>query len=316
MNKLFPDRPTHRWAHLLFSGRRLVWLAYLGVVLIWATTPLAIQWGTLDTGFAFAAVTRMLIALVCCLLVLGLGGIHLPRHRRALLSYLVAGGGLFVAMLSVYWAAQRIDSGLMSVIFGLSPLVTSLLAAFWLEERLFSPTRLLGMTLGVVGLGIVFIDEGLQLAEGAPAGIAVLLFAVLVNAATLVGLKRIGDDSAPLATTAGSLLVAAPLFLLAWWLEGAAMPAQLSWRGSLSILYLALFGSVLGFALYYFIVRRMDAAQVALILVITPLLSLLVGEHFNGEQLPPQVWLGAVVIGLGLLLHQRGSQAAAAAAEG
>ena len=312
MNKLFPDRPAQRLARLLFSGQGLVWLAYLGVVLIWATTPLAIQWGTLDTGFAFAAVTRMFIALVCCLLVLGLCGIRLPRHRRALLSYLVAGGGLFVAMLAVYWAARRIDSGLMSVIFGLSPLVTSLLAAFWLEERLLTPTRLLGMVLGVAGLGIVFIDDGLRLAEGAAAGIAVLLFAVLVNAATLVGLKRIADDSAPLATTAGSLLVAAPLFLLAWWLDGAALPAQLSWRGGLSILYLALFGSVLGFALYYYIVRRLDSAQVALILVITPLLALLVGQRFNGEQLPPQVWLGAVVIGLGLLLHQRGNRAVAA----
>ncbi|MCO6056905.1 DMT family transporter [Pseudomonas sp. MOB-449] len=295
--------------------RRSVWLAYGLVVLIWATTPLAIQWGALDTGFTFAAATRMAIGLAFALLLSSLLGLRLPLHRRALQSYLCAGGGLFGAMLGVYWAAQRVDSGLMSVIFGLSPLVTSLLAAFWLGEALLSPLRLAGMLLGLAGLGIIFLDHGQpQLGDGAPAGLGVLLLAVLINAASLVGLKRLGNQGPPLATTVGSLLVATPLFLLAWWLDGAALPAQLSWRGGLSILYLGLFGSVLGFALYYYILHRLDPTRVALILVITPLLSLLVGQAFNSERLPSQVWLGAVVIALGLLLDRRGSQGATASA--
>src|SRR5690554_358955 len=104
-------------------------LAYLGVVLIWATTPLAIQWGTLGSSFSFAAMLRMLMALVCALLVLAIWRIPLALHARALRSYLCAGLGLFLAMSCVYWASTRIESGLMSVIFGLSPLMTSALAA-------------------------------------------------------------------------------------------------------------------------------------------------------------------------------------------
>lgn len=279
-------------------------LAYLGVVLIWATTPLAIQWGTLGSSFSFAAMLRMLMALVCALLVLAIWRIPLALHARAIRSYLCAGLGLFLAMSCVYWASTRIESGLMSVIFGLSPLMTSVLAAWWLGESSLNLQQLLGMLLGLVGLGVVFLDQGLTLQAGFAAGVVALLIGVVCNSASLVGMKVIADDSHPMATTAGSLLVAAPLFLLLWYVDGGGLPEQLSLRAGLSIAYLGVLGSVVGFAMYYYIIRYMSPASVALILVITPLLALLVGKLFNAEQLPPGVWFGALLIGLGLLLHQ------------
>lgn len=281
-------------------------LAYLLVVLIWATAPLAIQWSAVETGFSFAAASRMLLAMVFALGLLRLLGIGMPLHRRALLSYLCAGLGLFAAMYLVYWAALRVESGLMSVIFGLSPLVASLLAWLWLPASPLSLWRLAGMLLGVLGLAAVFLGDGLILRPGMALGVAALLVAVLAHTASLVGLKRLDDDSHPLATTAGALSVAAPLFVLAWLGEGAPWPAAISWRGGLSIIYMGLFGSVLGFALYYLIVRRLAAASVAMVTVITPVLALLVGRVFNGEVLPALVWVGAGLISTGLLLHQLG----------
>lgn len=291
-------------------------LAYLGVVAIWATTPLAIQWGTLDSSFSFAAMLRMLMALICALLVLVLWRIPLPLHAQALRSYCCAGLGIFLAMSCVYWASTRIESGLMSVIFGLSPLMTSALAAWWLGENSFSPARLSGMLLGLAGLGVVFLDQGLSLHGGFAAGVVALLLGVVCNSASLVGMKVIADDSHPMATTTGSLLVAAPLFLLLWCFDDAGWPAQLSLRASLSIAYLGVLGSVVGFAMYYYIIRHMSSASVALILVITPLLALVVGKLFNAEQLPPGVWFGALLIGLGLLLHQWQPRARRAAGSG
>lgn len=279
-------------------------LAYLGVILIWGTTPLAIQWGTADSTFSFAAMLRMVLALGCALLVLRLAGIPLRLHVRALRSYSCAGLGLFLAMSCVYWASTRIDSGLMSVIFGLSPLVTSALAAWWLGETSLTLPRVLGMLLGLTGLGVVFLDHGLSLQAGFAAGVTALLVGVLCNSASLVGMKVIADDSHPMATTTGSLLVAAPLFCVLWYFDDGTWPTQISQRGMLSIAYLGVLGSVVGFAMYYYIIRHLSSAAVALVLVITPLLALMVGKIFNAEQLPPGVWVGAFLIGLGLLLHQ------------
>lgn len=288
----------------ILSSANPVALPYLGVVFIWATTPLAIQWGTQESSFSFAVMVRMVLALACAFTVLALWRIPLALHSRALRSYLCAGLGIFLAMSCVYWASIRIESGLMSVIFGLSPLVTSALAAWWLGENNFSLLRLLGMSSGVAGLGVIFLNQGLIFQTGFTAGVMALLIGVVCNSASLVGLKVIADDSHPMATTTGALLVAVPLFFLSWWLGDGAWPAQLSLRASLSIAYLGVFGSVLGFTMYYYIIRHMSPASVALILVITPVLALMVGKIFNAEQLPPGVWFGAFLIGLGLLLHQ------------
>lgn len=279
--------------------------AYIAVILIWSTTPLAIQWSSLGAGFSFAVMARMVIGLGLAALLLAVWRIGLPLHRKARMSYLAGGLGLFGAMLCTYWGAQYISSGLVSVLFGLAPLLTSLLAALWLGERALQPFKVAGMVLGLLGLLVVFGAQSPAGAAHAAYGMAALLLAVLIYSSSLVWMKRIADDSPPLATTAGSLGVAMPLFIAAWWLADGHMPAAMPARTEAAIVYLGVFGSVLGFALYYYIIKHVEAGKVALITLITPVLALLLGSWLNGEVVPVRVWLGAGCIGLGLALHQK-----------
>jgi drug/metabolite transporter (DMT)-like permease len=285
-------------------------VAYIAVILIWSTTPLAIQWSSLGAGFSFAVMARMVIGLALAVALLAVWRVGLPLHRKARLSYLAGGLGLFGAMLCTYWGAQYIPSGLVSVLFGLAPLVTSVLAAFWLGERALEPFKLAGIGLGLIGLVIVFGaasvgGAGSTGAVHAGYGVAALLIAVLIYSTSLVWMKRIGDDSPPLATTAGTLTVALPLFIAAWWLADGSVPADIPLRSEAAIVYLGVFGSVLGFALYYYIIKHVEAGKVALITLITPVLALLLGNWLNGEVAPLRVWLGAGCISLGLVLHQK-----------
>jgi drug/metabolite transporter (DMT)-like permease len=278
--------------------------AYLGIILIWSTTPLAIQWSAQGGGFAFAVFARMAIGVALAALLLAVWRIGLPLHPRARHSYLAGGLGLFGAMTLTYWGAGHVHSGLVSVLFGLSPLVTAPLAALWLGERTLSPLRLAGMALGIAGLATIFVQsEGVGDAQ-APLGLAALVLAVFIYSASLVWNKRIGDDSPPLATTAGTLAVSLPLFGLVWWLVEGRVPADLPPRAGAAIAYLGVFGSVLGFALYYYVIRHLDTGRVALITLVTPVLALLLGQTLNGEVVGARVWLGAALIAGGLLLHQ------------
>ncbi|MDR3394043.1 MAG: DMT family transporter [Parasulfuritortus sp.] len=278
--------------------------AYLTVILIWSTTPLAIKWSSQGAGFAFAVTSRMAIGLAVTLLILTLRRIDLPLHRRALQSYLAAGLGLFGAMALTYWGAQYIPSGLVSVLFGLSPLITGLMALFWLEEESLTPGKVTGMLLGVAGLTAIFGDSHEMGGAHAVAGVAALLAAVTIYSASLVWVKRIGDDGPPLATTAGSLAVSLPLFGLVWWLMDGSLPATMPARAGAAIVYLGVFGSVLGFALYYYVIKHLETGKVSLITLVTPVLALLLGSLLNGEQVSLRVWLGATCIGLGLAVHQ------------
>lgn len=279
-------------------------LAYLTVVLIWSTTPLAIQWSALGAGFAFAVMARMLIGVCLALLLIAVWRVGLPLHRRARQSYLVGGLGTFGAMLCTYWGAQYVHSGLVSVLFGLTPLVTSLFAALWLEEKALRPAKLFGMGLGLAGLALIFASGHELAGPQAVMGIAALLLAVVLYSASMVGLKRIGDQSPPLATTAGTLLVAVPLFVLAWWLADGRLPEELPPRTGAAIAYLGVFGSVLGFSLYYYVIKHTEAGKVALITLVTPVMALLLGHLANGEAVETRVWLGSGLISLGLGVHQ------------
>jgi drug/metabolite transporter (DMT)-like permease len=124
----------------------------------------------------------------------------------------------------------------------------------------------------------------------------------------MVWLKRIGDDSPPLAMTLGTLVVALPLFFVAWWLTDGHMPAAIPERAVAATVYLGTFGSVLGFALYYYLIKHMEAGRIALITLITPVLALLLGHGLNNEAVLPQVWLGTASVVLGLCLHHWGGR--------
>jgi drug/metabolite transporter (DMT)-like permease len=285
-------------------------VAYLVIVLIWSTTPLAIQWSTQGTGFAFAVLARMLIGVIVAGGLVAAWRIGLPLHARARRAYLVGGLGVFGAMVLTYWGARYVHSGLVSVLFGLSPLMAGVLAAFWLGEKTLTPLPVAGMLLGALGLAVIFLHGGSLGGEHALAGLAALLLAVFIYSASLVGLKRIGDDSPPLATTVGSLTVSLPLFAAVWLFSDGQLPAAVPPRSGAAIVYLGVFGSVIGFALYYYVIKHLDTARVALITLITPVLALLLGNLLNGEAIGLRLWLGTGLIMGGLTLHQWASLSA------
>ncbi len=281
--------------------------AFLGVVLIWATTPLAIKWSSEGAGFLFGVASRMVLGVVVCLLLVALVSRRMRWHREALLTYLAAGIGLWGAMTSVYWSAQFIPSGLISVLFGLSPAVTGIMAAIWLGERVLTPFRLLGLGLGIAGLSVVFA-EGLAMGAGATLGIAGVLLSVHIHAASAVWVKRIGAGVPALETTTGALIIAVPLFLANWAVLDGHLPSELAPRTAWSIVYLAVFGSALGFILYFYVLRHVEASRVALITLVTPVIALFLGHEVNGETIGPRELAGTAIILIGLACYQLGDR--------
>jgi drug/metabolite transporter (DMT)-like permease len=282
--------------------------AYIGVILIWSTTPLAIQWSGEGGGYLFGITGRMILGVMIGLMVAGLFSIPLPWHARARRTYVAAGLGMFFAMTAVYWSARYIPSGWISVLFGLAPIVTGLMANALLQERGLDAARLGGMLLGLTGLAIMLIGSQ-RLGSQAVYGIAGMVFSVVAYSASGIAVKRIGADIPALATTVGGLLVTVPLLVLLYALSGEPVPRELPQRAALSIVYLGVVGSVLGFVLYYYVLRHVEATRVALIALISPVLALLLGKLLNGEELQAGVLLGAAAILGGLLLFEYGEAA-------
>ncbi len=278
--------------------------AYLTVIIIWSTTPLAIQWSGVGVGYEFGVAARMAIGLLALLLIVRLNGLALPWHRHARRVYLVSGLSIFTAMSLVYWSAQHIPSGWISVIFGLSPIITSGFATILLGENNLTAGRILGMLLGLSGLVIVFA-EGLSLAEAAWMGVAGVTLGTIVHSLGAVLLQKLKTELPAISITAGSLVVATPLFILNFTLT-QSWPQTISTPTLLSILYLALLGSAVGFPLYFFLLKKLKAERVALIALITPVTALLVGAWLNNEVISAKVWLGTSLIIAGLAVYEYG----------
>lgn len=276
--------------------------AYVGIVLIWSTTPLTVKWSGEDVGFLFGVTGRMLIGTVLSLLVMRLAGIRLPMHKRAQTTYLVSALGIFGGMFFVYWSAQYIPSGFISVIFAVAPITTGLLATVLLKERNFGFRKLLGFALGFGGILTVFYS-GLVLGGDTWKGVIGTLFSVIAFSLSGVLIKKYGEELHALAANTGGLVYGSLLFLLLWMMFDGHVPQTMSGRTAGSILYLAVIGTVIGFTLYMYLLQNQSPGSLAMITLVTPVTAIYLGSLLNDEVIGSSVWYGTAMITSGLLLY-------------
>ena len=280
-------------------------LAYLGVILLWSTTPLTIKWSGEGPGYLFGVTARMTIGLAGVLLWLLLTRTPLRLDAHARWTYLAGAVQIYGAMLATYWASQHIPSGWIAVVFGMTPLLTAPMAAFWLGEKSLTPARLLSYLLGVGGLALMF-HSALTFSAAAVLGIAGVLLAALLQSISAVWVKRLQAQLPALTMVGGSLLLAVPAYWLTWYLGDGHWPTVLPRNSLLSIAYLGVIATTFGFTGYFYVLKHLPASRVALITLMTPVLSLYVGHAANGEALQPSVIGGTALILAGLLLHEAG----------
>lgn len=280
-----------------------IFFAYLGVVVIWSTTPLAIKWSSEDVSYVFGVTARMSIGAICLLLLMLIARQPLRLHGAALRTYLAVALQLYLSMLFTYWGAQFIPSGWVSVIFGLTPFMTAFLAAAFLKERSLSLGKLFSYTLGIGGLVVMF-DSALEINLHAMEGMIAMLIATFLYAVSSVWVKQINAQLPALTQISGGMFFALPAYLVTWyWLDHGALPEAISQQTQLAILYLGLIATPIGFTLYYYVLAYLPATSVAMITLITPVFSLVLGYGVNQEPLTLKIAIGTGLIVLALALH-------------
>ncbi|HBK56876.1 MAG TPA: EamA family transporter [Xanthomonadales bacterium] len=177
--------------------------------------------------------------------------------------------------------------------------ITALLAWLWLGEQ-FGPRTAAGITLSFVGVLVLGFDP--MVLERPEAVLAMLTAACFLSVGTI--LMR-GLDRQDLYSVQGwtALIGLAPLLLLSAWFEPTAAAAfrsasWLSWGG---VAYSALLSSLLGHGLYYQLIRRHPVTTVTPYLLLTPLLAILLGVLFWGDQPGPRLLMGGALVLSGVL---------------
>jgi drug/metabolite transporter (DMT)-like permease len=288
-----------------------IWAAMLSVYIIWGSTYLAIRLA-IDTMPPFLmASARFLIAGAVLYGWRRLAGDEQPKRLEwrsaavvGLLLLLGGNGG-------VVWAEQIVPTGITALMVGSAPLWMVLLDA--LNPKKSTSYRRPGwVTLSGVAMGFlgIFLLVGPEQLTGIGGGVNPLGAGVLTLAAFLWGLGSVYSRDAalpasPLLGTGMEMLVGGAGLLVLGSLTGEWNRLDLlsiSWASLLSLAYLIIFGSLVGFASYTWLLRVAPTALVSTYAYVNPLVAIFLGSLFVQEPITLRVIISAGVILSGVAL--------------
>jgi len=285
-------------------------------VAIWGTTWLAIRYQLGEIAPELSVAYRFLLAGALAAAIARLRGQARRVDAAAHGLLLLFGLSTFTAGYTlVYYAETRITSGLVAVLYSLSPLLNYAAARLALGVRPSAPSRLGGL-LGVAGVSLVFGPEllGVQLSGdlwvgGTLAFLAVLCSTVGTVLASMLERRGVGVWHK---LSWGMAYGGAGCLLLAL---ARGQPLAFSWAPTYlaSLGYLVVFGSVAAFAAYLTLLETIGAARAGYVGVLVPLVALVLSALFEGYR--PSAWtaLGLACVVLGQLAMSRRDRAPAPA---
>jgi len=273
----------------------LVLLAFAAIYLIWGSTYLAIRI-VLETLPPFTMAGFRYV--VAGLLLWGIArarGAAPPRLEHLGPAFLL-GTLLFLGGNgSVVWAEQRISSGLAALLIAIEPLFVALLLLRRGEERP-TPRVFASIALGLVGLAVLtnpFGDGGELLGA-----VVVVLGAASWAVGSLASRRANLPASAPL--SAAIQMVAGGLVLLAAGAlageGGRIVWSAVSLRSLLALAYLGLFGSIVAFTAYLWLLRVVNPAVVSTYAFVNPVVAVAIGGLFGGEAVTLRTLVAGVLI--------------------
>ncbi len=275
---------------------------YLATVLIWGSTFFAIRFQlgsvpeTVSIGWRFTLATLMLMG--WCLW----KGVPLRFDRRAHGWMFLQGVFLFgLNYVLVYFATERLTSGLIAVLFSTIVFMNILNGALFLRRRT-TVAVLGGASMGLLGIALVFWPELMHLEGRSEALTGMLLGLGGTYIASLGNVISARNQAAglPVVQTNAWGMAYGALLTLGWALL-SGQPLRFEWTLPYvsSLVYLALFGSVLAFGAYLTLLGRIGADKAAYAMVLFPLVALGLSTLFEGYQWTPESLAGMVLVVLG-----------------
>lgn len=280
-----------------------VYFAYVLVIAIWATTPLAIQWsGHLDWFFGVAA--RILISAVIVIpLVFIFSKQSFSLKPQALKVYFAASLGMLGGMTPIYYAAQTMPSGWISIIFGLTPILIGLFSYLLMKNFTLTRNKIWGIFISFTGLLVIFSPHLNWHSSQMITGLLLALMGSSFHSLSTVLVKRFNHDIPNSHVVAGTVWISAVVYTLLH-PEYLWQFPEMDTKSLGAIIYLGSVGSVFGFILYYYILKRLDAVKLGLITLITPVAAVFLGYFLNGEPLDALIILGVLLVILGLIVYE------------
>ncbi len=295
-----------------------VWAALITVYIVWGSTYLAIRFAVETLPPFLMAGVRFVVAGALLYAWARLHGVPAPRPRQWGSAAVVGGLLLLGGNGGVVWAEQFVPSGLAALLVATVPLwMVGLDAAA--TRRLPSTRVLLGLAAGLAGVAWLAGPLGGGESPVRADGAVVLLLASLAWAVGSLFSRRADLPTGRGLGTAMQMLAGGGLLVLAGLATGetgAVELASISARSALALLYLIVFGSLVGFSAYIWVLRASTPAKVSTYAFVNPAVAVFLGWLLAGEALDARILgAGALILAAVVLIVLRPAAREAGAAQ-
>jgi drug/metabolite transporter (DMT)-like permease len=261
-----------------------------------------------EMGAVTAALWRFALAIVVLLIYAYATdrGLARPTSREWIGLLLMGATGVFAFNLCFMYGLALIPASRASLIMALSPAVTLLGAALFLQEHL-TRNKVIGIVIALVGVAVV-------LGHGNPLGVVsgsvgvgelVMFGCPLAWAVNTLLAKRMLPDMAPIGSTIWSALIGTAMLAVVAAFSGQLLAVGVSWRAWAALVFVAIFGTAMALVLFYDGVRCIGAARTSVFINLVPVFAVALGVLLLGEPLEPSMLVGGALVFGGIFLLNR-----------
>ena len=294
------SNPTNPKAGSVGAPRWRIVLAFAIIYLVWGSTFLAIRVGVHEVPPLLLAAMRFVAAGVAMFVWLRWKGTATPSRREWLAASFL---GFLIFVLDygcLFWAEQRVPSGIAAVILATIPVFMTLSEIIFLRTQRLTARLGTALLVGLFGVAIL-MNNSLSLGE-APVdragAVALLIAAVSWSVAAAFNSKLPLPQSKPMSAAAQMLAGGVQLTILAA-LSGEFSGFRIqtvSFAAWFSLVYLTIAGSIVGFTAYVWLLHYESPTKVGTYAYVNPVVAVIVGYLLGGEKIGPRTTVGTLLI--------------------
>ncbi len=276
----------------------LVVSAFFSIYVIWGSTYLLNKVAVAELPpFMLASIrficAGLLIFILCKFLKIPLAITKLQFRNTVIAGFLFLAFGNGV----VVWALKFVDSGFAALEVSAQPLVILLMMRL-LQGKKIQPMSVIGVALGIAGIYLLVSQKQIINQDGSVLGI-LMIFACMLSWG--YGSLFVGKADLPpnffvntgyQMFTAGVLLLAASLLFAEEW----SYPSQWSTKVQYTMVLLIVFGSIVAFTSFNYLLRMVSPEKVATSAYVNPIIALILGWYFLEEKITGQSIAAAVIL--------------------
>jgi putative membrane protein PagO len=276
---------------------------YLIISLIWGSTWLAIRIGLESLTPFLSAGLRFLVAALVIYLLMMYKKLPIQNDKVALKLYFQMGFFSFIIPFGlVYWGQQFIPSGLASVLFGVYPFFVAVFSKISMPQEKIEVIKIVGMIFGFAGIVFIFSDNLDFKLDSDFLGMSSVLLSGIMQSAIAVAIKKNGKHLNSLSMNFIPMLLAGFVMTIGAFFVEDLTRIVVDFKAVSTVLYLGVFGSVVTFTSYYWLLKRINILLLSLIAFVTPVIALILGWVFYNESLQNHHLIGSGFVLIGLLV--------------